>query len=234
MLQEFISSYFSPKVYQILIAILESFVMIIIPGIFAIILGGLLGLLLFVLRPDQKFYSKDNISTKYLYKFLDLLVNIGRSIPFIILMIAILPFTRLIVGKTIGTVAACVPLTITAIPFMARVFEHAFLNVSKGVIEAATSMGASTKQILFKVVLPESKVNIINGIGLMLVTLVGYSAMAGIPASGGGLGALAYNHGYQRFDSTIILITVILIILIVQLIQYISDSLAKKYTLTGH
>lgn len=227
MLQEYISNNFGFKAAQVFVAVFETLEMVIIPGALAIILGGILGLCLFVTRPDQSFYK----NSKFLYKVLDLIVNIGRSIPFIILMIAILPLTRLLIGRTIGTMAACVPLTLTAIPFMARVFEHAFLNVSKGVIEAAVSMGATTKQILFYVILPESKINLINGIGLMLVTLVGYSAMAGTLA-GGGLGALAFNYGYQRFDNNMILVTVVLIIIIVQLIQYLSDRVARSYSLT--
>lgn len=225
---EFIHNYFSIKTAQTIVAILETIEMIVIPGVLAVIFGGLLGLCLFILRADQNFYKNG----KWIYKMLDLIVNIGRSVPFIILMIAILPFTRFIVGKTIGTMAACVPLTITAIPFMARVFEHAFMNVSKGVIEAAHSMGASTKQVILHVILPESRVNIINGVGLMLVTLVGYSAMAGTLA-GGGLGALAFNYGYQRFDNMVIITTVALIVLIVQVIQYISDKLARRYSITG-
>ena len=227
MLLEYISNNFGFKTAQVILAVLQTLQMVIIPGTLAVILGGILGLCLFVSRPDQRFYK----NSKFVYKILDLTVNVGRSIPFIILMIAILPLTRLLIGSTIGSIAACVPLTLTAIPFMARVFEHAFLNVSKGVIEAAISMGATTNQILFYVILPESKINLINGIGLMLVTLVGYSAAAGTLAAGG-LGALAHNYGYQRFDNNMILVTVVLIIVIVQLIQYLSDRVARSYSLT--
>lgn len=231
MAQEFInslSSYFTdPLTWQILTAVVETFVLLLIPGFFAVIFGGLLGLTLFILRPDQAFFKLT--ATKYIYKLLDFIINIGRSIPFIILMIAILPFTRLVAGTTIGTLAACVPLTIAAIPFMARIVENACLNVSQGVIEAANSMGASTAQILWYVVLPESKINIINGIGIMLIALVGYSSMAGALA-GGGLGALAFNYGYQRFNNNIIIITVVLIVLMVQCIQYFTNYLCKHYT----
>jgi len=217
-----------PLIMQIFIAILETFELILIPGFFAILLGGLLGLILFMLRPDQLFYPNSS-SKLYFYKFLDFIVNTGRSLPFIILMIAILPFTRFIAGTTIGTLAACVPLTVAAVPFMARIVENACLNVSHGVIEAANSMGASTKQILWYVILPESRINIINGIGIMLIALVGYSSMAGTLA-GGGLGALAFNYGYQRFDNKIILITVLLILLIVQILQYMTNYLCKYYS----
>jgi ABC-type methionine transport system permease subunit len=218
--------YINPLFAQVITALLETIQLVLIPGVIAIICGGLLGLLLFVLRPDQDFF---NNNWQYLYKLLDFIVNIGRSIPFIILMIAILPFTRLVAGTTIGTLAACVPLSVAAIPFMARMVENACLNVNRGVIEAANSMGASIMQILFYVILPESKINIINGIGIMLVALVGYSSMAGTLA-GGGLGALAFNYGYQRFNNTIILITVILILLIVQILQYLNNYICKYYS----
>ncbi|MBP9721817.1 MAG: ABC transporter permease [Gammaproteobacteria bacterium] len=217
-----------PLLVQVLMAFFETLELILIPGLLAIIFGGALGLVLYILRPNQDLFKQYSYS-KYLYNLLDFVVNIGRSIPFIILMIAILPFTRLIAGTTIGTLAACVPLTIAAIPFMARIVENACINVNRGVIEAAHSMGASTTQIVFYVVLPESKINIINGIGIMLIALVGYSSMAGTLA-GGGLGALAFNYGYQRFNNTVILITVVLILLIVQIIQYLNNRICKYYS----
>jgi len=217
-----------PLTTQVLEAIGETLILLFVPGIFAVLFGGLLGLALFVLRKDQKFFHAKK-SQVYLYRMLDVIVNVGRSIPFIILMIALLPLTRLLVGTTIGTVAACVPLAIAAIPFMARIVENGCLNVSKGVIEAAHSMGASTAQILWYVILPEAKINIINGTGIMLIALVGYSAMAGTLA-GGGLGALAFNYGYQRFNNNIIIITVILIVLLVQIIQYITNLICKYYS----
>ncbi len=217
-----------PLTWQVLLAIWETFILLLIPGFFAVIIGSVLGLTLFILRADQKFFHT-NKAQLYLYRILDFIVNIGRSVPFIILMIALLPLTRLLVGTTIGTMAACVPLAIAAIPFMARIVENSCLNVSKGVIEAAHSMGATTVQILWYVILPEAKINIINGTGIMLIALVGYSAMAGTLA-GGGLGALAFNYGYQRFNNNIIIITVILIVLLVQLIQYTTNAICKHYT----
>lgn len=233
MYPEFINNIINTKeLYLIFISILETLQMIFIPGGLAIIFGGLLGLLLYILRSDQNYFDS-NIkfikSRNKIYNILDLIVNIGRSIPFIILMIALLPFTKFIIGKSIGTMASCVPLTIAAIPFMARIVENACITVNKGVIEAAISMGASVKQILFYVILPECKISIINGASLMLITLVGYSAMAGTLA-GGGLGALAFNYGYQRFNNKIILITVILMLVLVQLLQYLNNYICKKYT----
>lgn len=225
--QEFINIS-NPLLWQVVDALLESLELIFIPGVIAVLLGSALGLVLYVLRPNQRIFKNFKYS-KYIYYILDFFVNIGRSIPFIILMIAILPFTRFVVGTTIGTMAACVPLTVAAIPFMARIVENACLNVNKGVIEAAHSMGASTYQILRYVILPESKINITNGIGIMLIALVGYSSMAGTLA-GGGLGALAFNYGYQRFNNNIILITVILILCIVQMIQYLNNLICKKYS----
>lgn len=225
MFQNFINYFSDPLVGQFLQAIVETAIMVIIPGFLAILLGGILGLVLYILRPDQNYFH----NKLYLYNVLDFIVNVGRSIPFIILMIAVLPFTRFVIGKTIGTLAACVPLTLAAIPFMARIVESACLNVSPGIIQAATGMGASTAQILRYVILPETKINIINGAGLMLVTLVGYGSMAGALASGG-LGALAFNYGYQRFNNTVILVTVILIVLIVQILQYLTNYICQRYS----
>ncbi len=225
--QEFINIS-NPLLWQVVDALLESLELIFIPGVIAVLLGSALGLVLYVLRPNQRIFKNFKYS-RYVYYILDFFVNIGRSIPFIILMIAILPFTRFVAGTTIGTIAACVPLTVAAVPFMARIVENACLNVNKGVIEAAHSMGASTYQILRYVVLSESKINIANGIGIMLIALVGYSSMAGTLA-GGGLGALAFNYGYQRFNNNIILITVILILFIVQMIQYLNNLICKKYS----
>jgi D-methionine transport system permease protein len=229
MYPEFISSFLTQSEYnQTILAIGETLVMVAVPGSLAILFGGILGLILFILRPDQKFYNKNKKVTNKIYYILDFLVNITRSVPFIILMIALLPLTRILLGKSIGTLAACVPLTIAAIPFLARIFESACLTVSKSVIEAAESMGASVWQIVVYIVLPEAKIAFINGTSLVLVTLVGYSAMAGALA-GGGLGALAFNYGYQRFNNKIILITVVLMVLLVQCLQSLNNYICKRY-----
>ena len=161
-----------------------------------------------------------------LNKILGIVVNIGRSIPFIILLVAIIPFTRFVVGTTIGTAAAIVPLTIGAIPFIARLVEGALLEVPSGLVEAAQAMGAKPKQIITKVLLPEALPGIINAVTITLVTLVGYSAMAGT-VGGGGLGDVGIRYGYQRFDGTVMMITVVILVFIVQLIQSIGDHLVK-------
>ena len=159
-------------------------------------------------------------------KTLGVIVNIGRSIPFIILLVAIIPFTRFIVGSSIGTAAAIVPLTIAAIPFVARLVEGALLEVPAGLVEAAQAMGAKPTQIISKVLLPEALPGILNAATITLVTLVGYSAMAGT-VGGGGLGDVGIRYGYQRFDGTVMMITVIILVILVQMIQSIGDRLVK-------
>jgi len=172
--------------------------------------------------------SKKNglLENPLLNKILGIVVNIGRSIPFIILLVAIIPFTRFVVGTTIGTAAAIVPLTIGAIPFIARLVEGALLEVPSGLVEAAQAMGAKPAQIITKVLLPEALPGIINAVTITLVTLVGYSAMAGT-VGGGGLGDVGIRYGYQRFDGTVMMITVVILVFIVQLIQSIGDHLVK-------
>jgi D-methionine transport system permease protein len=150
-----------------------------------------------------------------------------RALPFVILMIAVLPLTKWLVGRTIGTVAACVPLTLTAIPFMARVVENACAGVHPGLIEAGQSMGATPRQIVWRIVVPESQISILNGIILMLIALIGYSAMAGTLA-GGGLGALAFNYGYQRFRNDIMLMTVLCMVVLVQGVQWLGDRWVSR------
>ncbi|GAA5051909.1 D-methionine transport system permease protein [Thermocatellispora tengchongensis] len=154
-------------------------------------------------------------------------VNIGRSLPFIVLMVAILPFTRLITGTTIGTVAAIVPLTLGAVPFYARLVESAVRGVSREVVEAAQAMGARRVTVVLKVLLPETLPALVAGLTVTVVALIGYSAMAGA-IGGGGLGDLAIRYGYQRFDTTVMVITVVLLIVIVQLVQSLGDLLARR------
>lgn len=162
---------------------------------------------------------------------LGVIVNATRSTPFIILMVAIIPLTRMLVGSSIGTTAAIVPLTISAAPFIARVIESSLLEIDHGVIEAAQSMGASPMQIIYKVLLPESLHSIVLGITLAVIALIGYSAMAGV-LGGGGLGDLAIRYGYQRFQPDVMIVTVVILILMVQLIQFIGDTLSKKLNKT--
>lgn len=162
-----------------------------------------------------------------LHRLLGGVVNIGRSIPFIILMVAIIPFTRAVVGTSIGTSAAIVPLTVAAVPFVARLVDGALREVDPGVIEAAISMGASPPQIIYKVLIPEALPALVLAVTLTAVNLVGYSAMAG-SIGGGGLGDLAIRYGYQRFRGDIMLLTVIILVVLVQGIQMLGDRIANK------
>ncbi len=162
-----------------------------------------------------------------LHRILGGIVNIGRSIPFIILMVAIIPFTRQVVGTSIGTAAAIVPLTVAAIPFIARLVEGALLKVDAGVIEAAESMGASPLEIISKVMIPEALPGLVLAVTHTAVNLVGYSAMAGA-IGGGGLGDLAIRYGYQRFRGDVMLQTVIVLVVLVQGMQMVGDKIAHK------
>ena len=155
------------------------------------------------------------------------IVNAVRSTPFIILLVAIIPFARFVVGSSIGTAAAIVPLTISAIPFVARLVETALREVDSGLVEAAQAMGASTRQIVFKVLLPEALPGIVAGLTIMLVSLTGYSAMAGA-IGGGGLGDLGIRYGYQRFLPDVMLAVVVILIVFVQLLQSLGDWAVRK------
>lgn len=161
------------------------------------------------------------------YGILDVTVNLLRSFPFIILMIALIPFTRLVAGVAYGSTAAIVPLTIAAAPFTARLIEGSFLEVDPGVVEAARSFGASDGQIIFRVMMPEALPSIILNIAVLAITLIGYSAMAGA-IGGGGLGALAYNEGYIRYKSDVMFGAVVVLIIVVQCIQSGGNYLYKK------
>lgn len=202
-------------------ASIETVYMVFAASFVATLFGLPLGVILYVTRQGSI------LPKPALYHSLATLVNITRSVPFIILMIAIIPFTRLLMGTSIGTNAAIVPLSLSAIPFVARIAENALLEVNKGLIEAATAMGASTQQIITKVLIPESLANIINGLTLTIVSLIGYSAMAGA-VGGGGLGDLAIRYGYQRFDISVMFMTIIVMIILVQFIQFLGDKLVKK------
>jgi D-methionine transport system permease protein len=161
------------------------------------------------------------------YKTLDVIINIFRSFPFIILMIILIPFTRVLLGTYIGTTAAIVPLTIGSAPFVTRVIEAALKEVDKGVVEAAKSFGASTSQIVFKIMLPEALPSIVSGITLTAISVVGFSAMAGAIGAGG-LGDVAIRYGYQMFKTDVLIATVIVLILLVQVMQTIGTLIYKK------
>lgn len=204
-------------------ASLETLYMVAVSMLIATLAGLPLGITLYVTR-------KGNIlEHPFTYQLLAGIVNITRSIPFIILMIAIIPLTRMLVGTSIGTNAAIVPLSLCAIPFVARVVENALLEVNAGLIEAATAMGATSWQIISKVLIPEALSGMINGFTLTLINLIGYSAMAGA-VGGGGLGDLAIRYGYQRFDVTTMVVTIAILVVLVQVIQWIGDWAAKRYS----
>lgn len=172
--------------------------------------------------------AKDGLRpNSIIYKLLDVVVNIVRSVPFLILLILIIPLTRLIAGKSYGATATIVPLTFAAAPFIARLVESSLLEVDKGVIEAAQSMGASLWTIICKVLLAEARTSLIVGATIALGTILGYSAMAGV-VGGGGLGDIAIRYGYYRYESDIMWITVILLVLLVQILQVIGTRLSKK------
>ena len=189
--------------------------------LFGYILGLPMGIILVVtapkgLRPNQ-----------VVYRILDVIVNITRSIPFLILMILIMPFTRILVGKTYGTTATIVPLALAAAPFIARMVESSLLEVDHGVIEAAQSMGASLWTIIWKVLLAEARTSLIVGATIALGTILGYSAMAGT-IGGGGLGDIAMRYGYYRYQADIMIIAVVLLVLLVLILQVVGMILSKK------
>ncbi|WP_148253832.1 methionine ABC transporter permease [Aidingimonas lacisalsi] len=205
----------------ILAATLDTLYMVGVSGFIAALAGIPLGVLLYVTRPRQF------LALPVLNHLLGVVTNIGRSVPFIILMVAIIPFTRMLVGSSIGLNAAVVPLTIAAIPFVARLVEGSLNEISPGLIEAAQSMGASPWQIIMKVLLPEARGGIITGLTITVVTLVSYSAMAGA-VGGGGLGDLGIRYGYNRFEPTIMLITVVILVVMVQGFQSLGDYLVRR------
>lgn len=188
---------------------------------FSVILGFIPAIVLTLTAPDG---LRPN---KVVYGLLDLLVNTFRSFPFIILMVIVIPFTRLLAGKAIGTKAALVPLTISAIPFIARVIESALRGVDSGLIEAARSFGASDPQIILRVYLKEAFPAILSGITLTMISLIGYSAMGGAIGAGG-LGDVAIRYGYQAYKMPYLIVTSLILIVFVQLIQTIGNTLFKR------
>lgn len=176
--------------------------------------------------------DKEGLSpNRVVYKVLDVIVNITRSIPFLILLILLIPFTRLIVGRSTGSTATIIPLVVAAIPFIARMVESSVNEVDRGVIEAAKSMGAGNLRIITKVLLVEARTSLITGSTIAIGTILGYSAMAGT-VGGGGLGDIAVRYGYYRYQSDIMIVTVILLIILVQIFQssgmYISNKTNKR------
>lgn len=202
-------------------ATIETIYMVIGSTFFSVILGFIPAIILTLTAPDG---LKPN---KIIYSILDFIVNVFRSFPFIILMIIVIPVTRAIAGKAIGTTAALVPLTISAIPFVARVIESALRGVDPGLIEAAKSFGASDWQIIFRVYLKEALPSILSGITLTMISLIGYSAMGGAIGAGG-LGDVAIRKGYQGYNFSYLVVTGIILIIFVHVIQTVGNYLFKK------
>ena len=200
---------------------LETLWMVLPAALIAEVLGVALGVLLTLTRPGGL------QANGVVFRVLDALVNIGRSLPFIILLVLLIPLTRLVTGTSIGSTAAIVPLTIAAIPFVARLVDGALRDVPHGVTEAARAMGASTAQVVGKVLLPEARPALIHSFTVMLVSLIGYSAMAGA-IGGGGLGDLAIRYGYQRFETGVMIATVLVLLLLVQGAQWLGDRAAAR------
>jgi D-methionine transport system permease protein len=202
-------------------ASLDTLFMVGISTVFTIVLGLPLGVLLVItdregLTPAPAFNQ-----------IVGAVVNAARSLPFIILLVVVIPFTRLLVGTSIGATAAIVPLALAAIPFFARMAETALREVDRGLVEAALSMGCNPWQIITKVLIPESLPSIVLGVTITIISLIGYSAMAGA-IGGGGLGDLAIRFGYQRFETDVMIATVVLLIVIVQGIQILGNSIARR------
>lgn len=214
-------SFWSDLVQLVSPAVGETFYMVIVSTLLAYLLGLPLGIILVITSPGH-------ISPNpWVERTLGTLINMLRSAPFIILLVAFIPFTRLLVGTSIGTTAAIIPLVISAAPFVARVVENSLKEVPYGVIEAALSMGASPLQIIRKVLLPEAKASLILGVAITTISIIGYTAMAGA-VGGGGLGDLAIQYGYNRFRTDIMVVTVIILVAIVQGLQSLGTALARK------
>ncbi|OUO52927.1 methionine ABC transporter permease [Desulfovibrio sp. An276] len=200
---------------------LDTLYMTLVSTFFSYVFGMIMAMVLVITRGDGIH------PMPVVYRVLDVVVNLTRSFPFLILMIAVIPFTRFLVGTTIGNNATVVPLVIAAAPFVARLIEQSLLEVDKGVIEAAQSMGASTWQIMYKVYIPEARPSLVNGSAIAATTILGYSAMSGA-VGGGGLGKLAIMYGYNRYQTDIMFATVVLLIIVVQLLQSFGDWATRK------
>ncbi|GAA0501963.1 methionine ABC transporter permease [Deinococcus depolymerans] len=202
-------------------ATLETLWMVVPSALTAQLLGTALGVALTLSRPGGLHPHAP------LFRLLDAAVNVGRSLPFIILLVLLIPFTRLLTGTSIGSTAAIVPLTVAAIPFVARLVDGALQGVPVGVAEAARAMGATTAQTVTRVLLPEARPALIQAFTVMAVSLIGYSAMAGA-IGGGGLGDLAIRYGYQRFETGVMTATVLALLLLVQGVQWAGDRAAAR------
>lgn len=212
----------SPMMIDLLLkSLAETLYMLSVSAIIAAVIGIPLGILLVVTEKNHI------LSCPMMNKPLAFVINMIRSIPFIILIVAIIPLTRIIAGTSIGTTAAIVPLTLAAIPYTARMVETSIREIPSGLIEAAESMGASPLQIIYKVLIPEALPAVIQNMTVVIVSLIGSSAMAGT-IGGGGLGDLAIRYGYQRFQADMMIATIVVLIVIVQVIQWVGNNLSKK------
>ncbi|HFF2148202.1 TPA: methionine ABC transporter permease [Pseudomonas aeruginosa] len=209
--------------YEIWLASVDTFWMLGGSLLFTVVLGLPLGVLLFLTGPRQMFEQKAA------YTLLSLVVNILRSLPFIILLIVMIPLTVLITGTSLGVAGAIPPLVVGATPFFARLVETALREVDKGIIEATQAMGASTRQIIWNALLPEARPGIIAAITVTAITLVSYTAMAGVVGAGG-LGDLAIRFGYQRFQTDVMVVTVVMLLILVQILQTVGDKLVVHFS----
>ena len=208
---------------EIWLATGDTFIMLFGSLFFTVLLGLPLGVLLFMFGPRQMFEQKGT------YAVLSLVVNILRSLPFIILLIVMIPITVLITGTSLGVAGAIPPLVVGATPFFARLVETALREVDRGIIEATQSMGASTRQIIVNALLPEARPGIFAAITVTAITLVSYTAMAGVVGAGG-LGDLAIRFGYQRFQTDVMIVTVVLLLILVQVLQSVGDKLVVHFS----
>ena len=211
----------NPIISMLVISTVETLYMVLFSTLFSLILGFPLGVLLLVTKPGNIYEMKK------FNAILEVVINALRSFPFIILMILLFPLSRFVVGTTIGSTAAIVPLSIGAAPFVARIVEGALLEVDPGLVEASQSMGANNKTIIFKVMLPECYPTLIHGITVTIISLIGYSAMAGTIGAGG-LGVLAIRFGYLRFKLDIMVYSIIIIIILVQIIQSVGNFIVHR------
>ncbi|MCR5080042.1 MAG: ABC transporter permease [Treponema sp.] len=208
---------------DILTSLEETFYMVAVSVVIGIVIGTVIGLILYTTR-NPLF-----IRNKIVNRFVSVIINIIQSVPFLILMVLLLPLSKIIVGTKIGSDAVLVPLSLAAICFFARLSEASFSDVPKGVIEAFISTGASKIKVIFKILIPEALPSIVRNITVTTVTILGFSAMAGI-VGGGGLGDLAYRYGYQRYQSEIMIVCVLILIVLVQVIQLLGEWGVKKVT----
>ncbi|MDU9411304.1 methionine ABC transporter permease [Pseudomonas sp. zfem005] len=209
--------------FEIWLASLDTLLMLGGSLLFTVLLGLPLGVLLFLTSPRQLFENRA------VYSLLSLVVNVLRSLPFIILLIVMIPFTVFITGTSLGVAGAIPPLVVGATPFFARLVETALREVDRGIIEATQSMGATTRQIVVNALLPEARPGIIAAITVTAITLVSYTAMAGVVGAGG-LGDLAIRFGYQRFQTDVMVVTVVLLLVLVQILQTIGDKLVVHFS----